>query len=59
MAGSSSTMRTRFSAMEKGLACRFSTEIVEKSVEEAVENRLKTEIVAAPLLLEQRIVQFS
>jgi hypothetical protein len=31
---------------------------VEKSVEEAVENRLKTEIAAAPLLIEQRIVQF-
>ena len=59
MAGSSSTMRTRFSAMEKGLAWRFSTEVVEKSVEEAVENRLKTEIAAYPLLIEQVIVQFS
>jgi hypothetical protein len=32
---------------------------VEKSVEEAVENRLKTEIEAYPLLIEQEIVQFS
>lgn len=59
MAGSSSTMRLPFSAIGKGLAWRFSTEIVEKSVEEAVENRLKTEIAAYPLLIEQIIVQFS
>ena len=45
--------------MEKRPAWRFSTEIVEKSVEEAVENRLKTEIVAYPWLIEQIIVQFS
>jgi hypothetical protein len=32
---------------------------VEKPVEEAVENRLKAEIVASFLQIEQRIVQFS
>jgi len=45
--------------MGKRLAWLFSTEIVEKSVEEAVENRLKTEIVAYPVLIEQITVQFS
>lgn len=52
-------MRIRFSAMGKRLAWRFSTEIVEKSVEEAVEKRLKTEFEACLWLIEQIIVQFS